>query len=202
MLRRCSHPKKEEVRHPASAPPVFFQNSPHVTSLEKGQILWCLVSMKVLGGPNDKKLQHSLISSNVTSLHHSRTDMRNVALRRQLLLIHLFQVLINCEARVHAAAGDWDGLQCPWRREWPEHPLGALQHLRFSLPRSFSEAPGAMREAPQACYTAAESPPCEQGSMGHGYKGQMCAVCRALESCEKRTNQCASLARLELAKCC
>lgn len=51
--------------------------------------------------------------------------MRNVALRRQLLLIHLFQVSINCEARVYAAAGDWDGLQCPWRREWPEHPFGA-----------------------------------------------------------------------------
>ena len=74
-------------------------------------------------------MQHSLISSNVTSWHHSRIDMRNVALRRQLLLIHLFQVPINCEARVYAAAGDWDGLQCSWRREWPEHPFGALSFI-------------------------------------------------------------------------
>ena len=52
----------------------------------------------------------------------------------------------------------------------------SVRPASYLLPRSFSEAPGAMREAPQACYTAAESPPCEQGSMGHDYKGQMCAV--------------------------
>ena len=37
---------------------------------------------------------------------------------------------------------------------------------------------------------------------GHDYKDSCAPYGRALESCEKRTDQCASLARLELAKCC
>ena len=171
MLRRCSHPKKEEVRHPASAPPVFFQNSPHpVTSLEKGQVLWSLVFMKVLGGPNNK--QCSIASSPAMSLHGTTAESTCAmwpcagssysyiyskylsTVRRESM--RLLEIGMGCS--VHGGVNGLNTL--------------LVRPASLSLPRPspatqapnglHSGAPGAVRKAPRA----AESPPCKEGRQG------------------------------------
>lgn len=50
--------------------------------------------------------------------------LRAVLTCRQLILIHILKVLVTREARAHAPAGDWYGLQRAWRRGWSEYTLG------------------------------------------------------------------------------